>query len=300
VTFNDNAGLDVSQVTSGGGGGRGRGVAVGGGLGGIVVLVLALVFGGDVFGGGSSAFDTSQITGAGTATGPDLSQCQTGADANRSDVCRIVGTVNSVQAYWTTALPEATGRQYSEAKTVIYSGATQTACGAASSAVGPFYCPTDQRVYIDAEFFNELTAKYGADRGALAQEYVVAHEYGHRVQDILGLLSASANSRTGSTSGSVRIELMADCFAGTWAKHAATTKDANGVTLLKPLTQADINSALSAASAVGDDRIQRSAGRQVNPEAWTHGSSEQRQTWFLRGYRSGDPNQCNTLAHGAL
>ncbi len=151
-------------------------------------------------------------------------------------------------------------------------------------------------MYIDASFFDELTSRYGADSGALAQEYVVAHEYGHHVQDQLGLLSRAQSGGTGADSGSVRIELMADCFAGVWAKHAASTEDADGDTLLKPLTEKDVASALSAASAVGDDRIQSAAGAKVNPESWTHGSSKQRQTWFMTGYRSGDPNRCDTLS----
>jgi len=201
-----------------------------------------------------------------------------------------------VQDYWADAMPASLNRQYTQAKTVIYSGSTQSACGTASNAVGPFYCPTDKRVYIDATFFDELTSRFGADSGALAQEYVVAHEYSHHVQDILGILGKAQSSATGAQSGSVRIELMADCFAGVWAQHAATTEDAGGNTLVKPLSDADVASALSAASAVGDDRIQKESSGRINPESWTHGSSKQRQTWFLNGYRSGDPNRCDTLS----
>jgi len=296
VSFNDNAQLDTSQVTSGGG--RGRGIAVGSGVGGtIVVVLLTLLFGGNVLGGGSSAFDPSDVLQSGQeVNGPDLTQCKTGADANREADCRIVGTVNSVQDYWAAAMPTAFNRQYTQVKTVIYSGSTQSACGTASNAVGPFYCPTDKRVYIDASFFDELTTRFGADSGALAQEYVVAHEYGHHVQDVLGVLGNAQSSPSGAQSGSVRIELMADCFAGVWAQHAATTDGAGGTALLKPLTDADVASALSAASAVGDDRIQKASSGRVNPESWTHGSSKQRQTWFLTGYRSGDPNKCDTLS----
>jgi predicted metalloprotease len=296
VSFNDNAQLDTSQVTSGGG--RGRTVAVGGGVGGtIVVIVLTLLFGGNVLGNGSSAFDPTDIIQSGQGgSGPDLTQCKTGADANREADCRVVGTVNSVQDYWADAMPASLGRQYTQAKTVIYTGSTQSACGTASNAVGPFYCPTDKRVYIDSSFFDELTNRFGADSGALAQEYVVAHEYGHHVQDILGILGKAQSSATGAQSGSVRIELMADCFAGVWAKHAATTDDAGGTALLEPLTDKDVASALSAASAVGDDRIQQASSGRVNPESWTHGSSKQRQTWFLNGYDTGDPNRCDTLS----
>ncbi len=288
MSFNDDAQLDTSQVLSGGGGGRG-GVAVGGGAG-LILLILGLVFG----------VDTSGITGSpGQPVEPGQRtvgrQCKTGADANRDAECRVIGTVNSLQDYWADALPKDAGRAYPPAKTVLYQGQTQSACGTASNQVGPFYCPTDKRVYIDASFFAELTDRFGADDGALAQEYVVAHEYGHHVQDVLGVLGAAQQDRQGADSGSVRIELMADCLAGVWANHASTTQDAGGRTFLKPLTQSDIESALSAAAAVGDDRIQKASQGRVDPESWTHGSSEQRQRWFSTGYRQGDLNACDTL-----
>ena len=294
MTFNEGASLDTSQVT--GGGSRG-GALIGGGAGGIILLILSLVFGQNLTGtGGASPFDTTQVQPGGDASTTDFSQCKTGADANRDVTCRIIGTVNSVQDYWTDALPTDVQRQYQQAKTVIYSGATQSACGQASNATGPFYCPADQRIYIDASFFDELTSRFGADDGALAQEYVIAHEYGHHVENLLGFLAKGQDGRTGPLSGGVRIELMADCMAGVWANHASTTKDANGNTLLEPLTDKDIQSALSAAAAVGDDRIQQSATGRVNQESWTHGSSESRQRWFLAGYESGNVNQCDTFS----
>ena len=295
MTFNEGADLDTSQVT-GGGGVRG-GAVIGGGAGGIILLILGLIFGGDLTGGtGTNPFDTSQIQPGGETTTTDFSHCKTGADANRDVTCRIIGTVNSVQAYWREALPADVQRQYQDAKTVIFSGSTQSACGVASAATGPFYCPSDQRIYIDGAFFDELTSKFGADDGALAQEYVIAHEYGHHVENLLGFLAKGQDGQTGPRSGGVRIELMADCMAGVWAKHASTTEDADGDTLLKPLTDADIHSALSAASAVGDDRIQEKTAGRVNPEAWTHGSSESRQRWFLAGYNGGTVNQCDTFS----
>lgn len=295
MSFNEGANLDTSQV-SGGRGVRG-GAVVGGGIGGIVILLIGAFLGVDLSGvaGSGDPFDTGQTTTAGEESGTDFSQCRTGADANRDDVCRIIGTVNSVQAYWSEALPADVGRQYREAKTVIYSGSTQSACGAASGQTGPFYCPADEQIYIDAAFFDDLTTRFGADDGALAQEYVVAHEYGHHVEHVLGLLARGQDGRTGPTSGGVRIELMADCLAGVWASNASQTEDAQGTSLLGELTREDVRSALSAASAVGDDRIQASAGGGVNPESWTHGSSEQRQRWFLTGYESGTINQCDTF-----
>ncbi len=187
------------------------------------------------------------------------------------------------------------GKQYPKAPTVIYSGATQSGCGTASNQVGPFYCPLDSRVYIDASFFDELSSRFGADGGNLAKEYVIAHEYGHHIQNVLGILGKAQQDPQGPQSGAVKVELMADCLAGTWVKHATETKDANGVAFLKPISQKDIDSALSAASAVGDDRIQETMQGRVTPENWTHGSSAQRQKWFMAGYTSGDINQCNTF-----
>jgi uncharacterized protein len=298
MSFNDGAQLDTSQIESGGSGGMGGGrMALGGGAG-LIVLVLGLVFG----------VDTSQILGAaggqaqsGAAGGGSSGKvsCRTGADANRNVDCRVVGAVNSVQAFWAQALPKA-GTRYTPAQTVKYQGQTRSACGTASNAVGPFYCPTDRKVYIDPTFFAELTSRFGADDGALAQEYVVAHEYGHHVQNLIGVLGAAQQDREGADSGSVRIELMADCFAGLWAHSAARTVDANGQPFLKPLTRQDIDSALSAASAVGDDRIQQQSQGRVNPESWTHGSSAQRKRWFTTGYTTGDFDRCDTLKANPL
>lgn len=301
MSFNDGAKLDTSQVT--GGGSRG-GLAIGGGIGGIVITLIAVFLGVDpsvITGATGSQFDTSQVSTGGTESDASFDQCKTGADANRDTTCRIIGTVNSVQDYWTDALPADVSRQYRAAKTVIYSGQTQSPCGTASNQTGPFYCPSDERIYIDASFFDELTSTYGADDGALAQEYVVAHEYGHHVENILGLLEQGQDGTTGPQSGGVRIELMADCMAGVWANHASTTEDADGNTLLKPLTDEDIQSALSAAAAVGDDHIQEElGGGSVNQETWTHGSSESRQKWFLTGYESGTVNSCDTFATNDL
>ena len=315
MTFNDNANLDTSQVESGGSGGGGGlgggGISPGGigvgGIGGLIIMILMVLFGGNLTGGGGTGTgtgqqgglgqDTSQIGAAGSggdAVSQQISQCKTGADANRDDTCRVIGTVNSVQNFWNGALPKY-GKSYTPAKTVLYSGATQTACGTGSSQMGPFYCPLDQKVYIDVSFFQELSSKYGADGGNLAQMYVVAHEYGHHIQNIFGVLDRAQQDRQGAESASVRTELQADCYAGIWVHSASTTKDADGNILLQQPTQQDINSALSAASAVGDDRIQEKAQGRVTPESWTHGSSAQRQKWFMTGYQSGDVNACDTF-----
>ena len=301
MSFNDDVQLDTSQVEAGGRGfGGGGGMLLGGGLGGgglllvVVLSLLGVIDPSSLLGGGGTG------TAPGAGSDPDVtSTCRSGADANRDVRCRVVGTVNSVQDFWADELPRHDVR-YQAARTVLYSGQTQSACGTASNAVGPFYCPTDTKVYIDASFFDELTTRFGADDGALAQEYVVAHEYGHHVQDLLGALGAAQSDREGATSGSVRVELQADCYAGMWAHSAATTQDAQGRTYLKPLTDQDIKSALSAAAAVGDDRIQSQSSGRVDPESWTHGSSAQRQKWFTVGYRYGDLDRCNTLDASSL
>ena len=300
MSFNDDVQLDTSQVGSSGSGGGPGGMVVGGGIGGIILLIIALVFGinpGQLPDGGTNPGQApgGQVEPAGSEDGRAFANCKTGADANRSDECRIIATVNSVNAFWGTELPRYQ-REYTPAKTIIYNGSTQSACGTASNQVGPFYCPLDKQVYIDASFFQILTSQFGSSGGPLAQEYVVAHEHGHHVQDILGLLDRAQQNPPGANSGSVRVELMADGLAGVWANHATETRDAKGTSFLKPLTGKDISDALSAASSVGDDRIQEKAQGRVTPESWTHGSAEARQRWFTTGYKSGDLNQCDTFS----
>ncbi|MFM6851733.1 MAG: neutral zinc metallopeptidase [Terrabacter sp.] len=314
MSFNDNAQLDTSQVESGGSGGFGGGgggggfpggIQVGGGIGGLILLVLMLIFGGGkILGGGDSGgsagglpsqqLDSSQVAAAGQVNQSEFSSCKSGADANKNDVCLIVATVNSVQDYWQKTLPKYQ-MNYEPVKTVIYQGQTPSGCGTANSQVGPFYCPLDSKVYVDASFFQELQSKFGADGGQLAKEYVIAHEYGHHIQNLLGILNRAQQDPQGPNSGAVRVELMADCLAGTWVKHATETTDASGTPLLKAITEQDIQSALSAASAVGDDRIQKKMQGRVTPENWTHGSAEARMKWFTQGWQTGDINQCNTF-----
>jgi len=295
MSFNDNAQLDTSSFGTGGGGGSGRGgLVVGGGIGGLILAIIMMLLGinpGDV--GGST---TPADTNAQSAQSNQIKeQCKTGADANKYVECRIVGTVNSAESFWSQELPKF-GKQFREPGTIIYNGATQSACGTASNQVGPFYCPLDEKIYIDASFFQILTDKFGSSNGALAQEYVVAHEYGHHIQNVLGLLGRAQQDPQGETSGAVRIELMADCFGGMWAAHAAQTTDAAGNTFIKPLNESNIRDALSAARSVGDDSIQEKTQGRVTPENWTHGSSEGRQRWFIQGMKAGDDiNKCNTF-----
>jgi predicted metalloprotease len=293
VSFDPRAPLDPGQVEdvrgSGGGFGGfgGRGLAVGGGGLGTVVLIIYLLLGGNL-----GNLGASQDPNAGPQpAASSLQECNTGADANKREDCRIVGYVNSIQKFWSGEF-SAAGRQYQPAKTVLYTDQVSTGCGDATSQVGPFYCPQDKYVYIDLGFFQDLQTKFGARGGSLAEGYVVAHEYGHHIQDLTGQLSSAAGQQ-GATGTSVRTELQADCFAGVWANHAAATG------FLEPLTPDQIAQALDAAAAVGDDRIQQKTQGQVHPETWTHGSAAERQKWFTTGYTKGTRKDCDTF-HGSL
>ncbi|MDR6636705.1 neutral zinc metallopeptidase [Paenarthrobacter nitroguajacolicus] len=300
MSFNDGAQLDPSQVEDRRGSGMGRGTKIGGGIGGGIVVLLLALFGinpnilGDLTGGGSQP----PAIESGTAGAGGLQECQTGADADKRLDCRITGTVNSLNAFWPNYLAQY-NVQYSRPGTVIFDQATNTGCGPATTDVGPFYCPTDVKAYFDPGFFDELVTRFGSSGGPLAQEYVVAHEFGHHVQNILGNLDKAQQDPQGPQSGGVRVELQADCYAGLWVRHATTQTDASGKPFLDPLTEQDLQDALSAASAVGDDRIQKAATGRVSPESWTHGSSAQRQKWFYQGYTTGDINKCDTFGVAA-
>ncbi|MEU9832167.1 neutral zinc metallopeptidase [Streptosporangium sp. NPDC048047] len=282
MDFRDDAKLDSSQVESGGRGGfPGGGLAVGGGAAGIIALIVALIFGvnpGNITGGE----DPAPVNPSSNLA----SECKTGQDADQKEQCRIVGVVNSIQDYWPGVV-----QNYTPAKTVMFSGQVNTGCGAADASVGPFYCPSDKRVYLDLSFFDELQSRFGAKGGPFAQAYVVGHEYGHHVQNLLGTNAKAEGDRQGPESGSVRLELQADCYSGAWAKNAYET----GL-FAKPFSQTDIEEAISAASAVGDDSIQKRTQGRIDPEGFTHGTSAQRVKWFTTGYESGDPNKCDTFA----
>ncbi len=291
--FDADVQLDTSQVEDRRGSGGGRlgpgGVSVGGlGIVGIIILVLMQVLGG---GGGGSLPNLNDLNGTQVGGGADNSniqqECRTGADADRKEACRIVGFTNSIQKYWAGYF-KAQGQQYTQARTVFFSGQVSTQCGVASSAVGPFYCPPDQRVYLDLGFFQELQSKFGAKGGAFAEAYVIAHEYGHHVQNLSGILDKVARDRsTVPQSAAVRVELQADCLAGVWAHHSGKGKDW--------LDRGDIEEGLNAASRIGDDTLQKASQGRVVPESFTHGSSAQRVSWFRRGLSGGSVSQCNTF-----
>jgi uncharacterized protein len=295
MRFNENAQLDTSQVQDRRGGGfrPGGAMMVGGGGLGLLILIVGMIFGVDPGVLGSAVEEANrtapQSRSADAGAQSTLAQeCRVGADANAREDCRIVGIVNSVQQFWSQEIPRQ-GGQYRLAQTRIFSGVTSTGCGNASAEVGPFYCPNDQSVYLDLDFFDELQARFGAQGGPFAEAYVLAHEYGHHIQHQAGILERMDRRDTGPDSDAVRSELMADCLAGVWAAHAAETGFIQG------LTDQDIAQGLDAAAAVGDDRIQKQIQGRVNPEKFTHGSAAQRQKWFSTGYQQGQIQACDTF-----
>jgi len=304
MELNDDANIDTSQIDdergSGGGGGFGGLPIGGGGLTGIIITVVIALVGG-YFGinqlGGSSG-DSTQ-SGDNTTLSQECSQ----SDALKQLDCRNVLYVNSIQAFWTDELPQSFGDKYKPAKTVFFSNAVRTGCGNADSGTGPFYCPSDDRVYIDLTFYKLLADQLGAP-GEFAQPYVLAHEYGHHIQDLVGTEAKMRRDQQRNPSQanklSVKLELQADCYAGVWAKGATGTTDSSGKKIFKSITAQDIQEGLDTAAKIGDDTLQQRSGGTINPAEFTHGTSAQRQQWFANGYKSGDPKACDTFATGAV
>jgi predicted metalloprotease len=268
---------DRRDESGGGGGFQFGGMHIGIG-GAIVLLILSLIFKQNFFallGGGSAG------SGPAAVSAPDPAR-----DSAEKPLVQFVSFVlDDTQNTWTQLLPQQAGKPYHHAKLVLFRDYTQSGCGGAESATGPFYCPADEKVYIDLGFYDELKRRFGAP-GEFAQAYVLAHEIGHHVQNILGIERRVQGNSRGQDSASVRLELQADCFAGVWA-HSTQQRGL--------LEKGDVESALGAAAAVGDDRLQKMATGHVNPDSFTHGSSDQRMSWFNEGLDSGSISSCDTF-----
>lgn len=298
----DISGGDASGSSGGGGGGGLGGLGGGGGLGGlpipggfgikgtIVIVILYVILqmctGGGLPGPslGAGSDQSSQATDNG-----DYASCKTGEDANKSRVCERKAIMLSLEVFWKGQL----GNQFQPSDLRTFSGQTQTGCGAASAQMGPFYCPTDGHIYEDPSFYSSMLQQIGGADKPFVEPYVLAHEFGHHIQDITGEMK-NVRTQQGANSDSVKLELEADCYAGVWAQGALGTDDGNGQKIFESITEQDIADAIDAAKAVGDDSIQEKTQGSVNPDSWTHGSSEQRMTWFKTGY-SGDVNACRAI-----
>ena len=262
------------------------GMAIGGGLGAVVLALVAMFLG----------VDPGALGGGGGAA-PDQNAPAQAPPENDPAADTISRVLRSTELTW-EKLFQQMGRQYQDPRLALYSGGTQSGCGFAQAAVGPFYCPRDEKVYIDLSFYHELHDRFGAP-GQFAEAYVLAHEVGHHVQNQLGIAQQveqaqrAAGSEAEANSYSVRLELQADCFAGVWAYHANQAHEIE-------IDQSDVAGAIAAATAIGDDRLQQEAQGRVVPDSFTHGSSEQRVRWFSRGLQSGDVNQCDTFASRSI
>ncbi|WP_426595435.1 KPN_02809 family neutral zinc metallopeptidase [Cellulomonas sp. McL0617] len=296
MTFQEGGSFDAGRVRRRGPG-KG-GVAVGGGIGGIAVVALILIL--QATGHSDVANVVNQVAGGAEGGGQQaestLGACSA-AQANSDRDCRLEGTIESLDVYWAATVPTV----FSQPGVVSFQQATSTGCGDASASSGPFYCPPDQTIYLDVSFYDDLESQLGAQDGPLAEEYVTAHEYGHHIQQLTGVMDKAKRQGTGADSDSVRTELQADCYAGMWVGDATETIDPDtGKPFLDPITQEQLQNALGAASAVGDDHIQKQSGGQVNPDAFTHGTSAQRERWFTTGYENGTLDACDTFSASTL
>lgn len=305
MTFNNNLN-NYSDRGQRGGSGSGGGIGQGGGSGlasglilgvigrrfgipGIIIagIVLFLINGGTGVFSGNNA--TDQHSNVQNSRDGGFDHCKTAKDANENDDCRLLATATSVDKFWGRALSEEAGIEYTKPGLILAEGQTSTKCGSANLAsTGPFYCPGDQTVYMSVPFFQDLKNMGGSD-GSFAQMYVTAHEFGHHIQQLEGNLGLSDYDNPGEDSNAVKMEVQADCYAGVWAQNADKGEDA----LLEPLTQDQVEQAIQTARAIGDDAIQSSAGQEVNPDKWTHGSSKMRVDWFMRGYQGGTMKSCH-------
>jgi predicted metalloprotease len=298
VRFNPKADISggrVTDVRGGGGGGRMGSIPIGGitggGIGTTIIVIIIFVI--TQFAGGGSG----GVGAGGPAEQTDrYEQCRTGEDANESADCARKAVELSLEGYWAKVLPDQTGKQLQPTQIVTFTGGTSTGCGSAGADVGPFYCPTDQTIYLDTTFFEDvLEGQLGGKGGDFVEPYVLAHEFGHHIQNLLGAMGR-VRTQSGPTSDSVRLELQADCYAGMWTRGATGTTDRSGIKIFEVIDEGDITEALDAAKSVGDDRIQKQGGGDVNKEQWTHGSSEERMRWFTTGYNATGIDQCDTFS----
>ena len=302
----DISGGRVGDAGRGGGGGGGMripmpgGTKAGGGIGGVLVIILFLVLTQCMGGGGGGGTGIDPTSQGGNPAGLDqdserYANCRTGADAEDDADCARKAVLLSLEQYWGATLPEQGGTELVPAQTITFSGGVNTGCGQATSQVGPFYCPADQQIYLDTTFFSDvLEGQLGGQGGDFVEPYVLAHEYGHHIQNLLGTMG-QVRTQQGPESDAVRLELQADCYAGMWTRDAS---DGDGILL--DLDQGDIDEAIDSAKTVGDDRIQQKSGQRVDPEGWTHGSSEQRMRWFMVGFEEGSLEACDTFAATGL
>ena len=297
----DNNRVDVGGVDDrrggGGGGLPGGGIALGGGAGIVGVVIYVLI---QLLGGGSATTGSQLGAGSANSTGQQESSAQLQARCNTAGAldqytdCRLIKVYDIANDTWRDEFARR-GVAFHTPQLAFFDGSTSTGCGPASADVGPFYCPADQEIYLDLSFLTQLQNQFGAT-GEFAQAYIVAHEYGHHLQTLLGtepkVRAEQQKHPNLQNQYSVGLELQADCYAGVWS--ALADKEANGI----HLTAANIAEAQNAASAVGDDRIQKKTQGRVDPETWTHGSAAERKQWFTTGYSSGNLDSCNTF--GAL
>jgi predicted metalloprotease len=293
----DNRRVSTRGVDDLRGRGPSRGVAVGGGAG-LITLIAVVLF--SVLGGGTAGIDPALIEsalGGGAQQGDAESaaelqeRCSTDDALEKYTDCYLIKVYNETDEVWAADFA-ASGQEYRAPRLAFFSGSVQTGCGPATAEVGPFYCPPDERIYFDLDFLAQLQQEFGAD-GRYAQAYILAHEYGHHLQTVLGTerqvrIAQQQNPRQANEL-SIALELQADCLAGVWGRLA---NDQGNVTI----TEAELQQAQDAAAAVGDDRIQQQTQGRVNPESWTHGSAADRERWYLAGYSSGDLDACNTFA----
>lgn len=311
MRFNPKADISGGRVGDAGGGGGGGGgpmrlpmpggARAGGGIGTILLIVLIFVLtqcvgGGQMPGGTTSGPDTTQGSAQGLdADSERYENCKTGADAQSDVDCARKAVAVSLEEYWADTLPSQSDAQFTPAQIITFTGQVSTGCGAATSQVGPFYCPSDRQIYLDTTFFAEvLEGQLGGQGGDFVEPYVLGHEYGHHIQNLLGTMGR-VRTQQGPDSDAVRLELQADCYAGMWTRAAS-----GGDGIFEALDQGDIEEALDSAKAVGDDRIQQRSQGRVNPEGWTHGSSEQRMRWFMQGYDNGTLDSCDTFSARSL